>query len=198
MKKHFFSVALSLLFLMVSQLSLAAKPVLEIPTPQDTDRAKETRAELKVKATRGYYLGLGPSGLWKVNSPGLGYSFNAGYAFDFETVSMRLGGEFLGRSGAIGLIAGMGLFYFPEQISWPNFHPFMGLDLGYGTIRLNESNGVLGAWVPALVVGPSFGVNLFRSTDVNLELGFKWGFFLNSGALGNPSYCLFRASLFFF
>jgi len=187
--------ALELFFLFVCSLGWAEKPIVETPPVQ---KANESRAELKVKASRGYYLGLGPAGLWKVNSPGLAYSFNGGYAFDFETVSMRLGGEFVGRSGSIGIIAGMGLFYFPQGFSWPNFHPFVGLDLGYGTIRLNESNGILGAWVPALVVGPSLGVNLFRSTDVNLELGLKWGFFLNGGALGNPSYCLLKASLFFF
>lgn len=151
----------------------------------------------RVSALRGYYLGLGPAGLWNLNSSGLGYYFTTGYAFDFEQVAMKLGAEFFGRSGALGVVGSLGVVYFPPALNLKDITPFVGLDFGYGTSRVNNSGSTLGQWIPGLVVGPSLGVQLFRSTNVNLELALKWGFFLESGNLGRPSYSLLKASLYF-
>lgn len=165
--------------------------------PQQTQPAEENTAPEKAEAGRGYYLGLGPVGLWNLNSSGLGYYFTAGYAFDVKQVIMRLGGEFFGRAGAIGVVGGIGASYFPRALSLGDFEPFIGVDFGYGTARINQSGSILGKWVSSFVLGPSVGLQLFRNATVNLELAVKWGFFFDEGALGKPSYSLFRASLYF-
>ncbi|NDC23072.1 MAG: hypothetical protein EB078_05015 [Proteobacteria bacterium] len=151
----------------------------------------------KKEASRGYYIGLGPVGLWNLNSSGLGYYFTTGYGFDVKNVIMRLGGEFFGRSGAIAAVGGIGASFFPKILNVEDLEPFIGLDFGYGASRINSSGAVLGEWVSGLVLGPSLGIQLFRTSTVNLELAFKWGFFLASGSQGSPSYSLFRASLYF-
>jgi len=161
------------------------------------EKESPTPTREKISAARGYYLGLGPAGLWNLNSSGLGYYFTTGYAFDFDQVAMKLGAEFFGRSGALGIVAGLGIAYFPPAINLKDVSPFLGLDFGYGTTRVNNSDTVIGQWIPGLVLGPSVGVQLFRTTNVNLELALKWGFLLESGTLGRPSYSLFKASLYF-
>jgi len=184
-KKIKYSILACGLFILISGVCLGEEKKSITPTRE------------KISATRGYYLGLGPAGLWNLNSSGLGYYFTTGYAFDFDQVAMKLGAEFFGRSGALGLVAGIGVDYFPQALNLEDLTPFVGLDFGYGTSRVNNSDGVFGQWIPGLVLGPSIGVQLFRTTNVNLELAFKWGFFLDSGNLGKPSYSLFKASLYF-
>lgn len=150
-------------------------------------------ASTKRQADKGYYLGLGPIGLWNLNSAGLGYYVTTGYAFDVDQLTMKLGGEFFGRSGALGLVGSIGISYMPSALQVTDVNPFLGLDFGYGTARVNDN----GSWVAAFVLGPQAGVQLFRTANVNLELALKWGFFMSQGPMGSPSYSLFRVSLYF-
>ena len=180
----FFSLALAILLMGFVSTSLFAES-----KPLETANDISTKRQ----AVKGYYLGLGPIGLWNLNSAGLGYYVTTGYAFDVDQLTMKLGGEFFGRSGALGLVGSIGISYMPSALEVTDVNPFLGLDFGYGTARVNE----YGDWVAAFVLGPQAGVQLFRTANVNLELALKWGFFLSSGKAGSPSYSLFRVSLYF-
>ena len=205
---NYYTVILSLLFFYVGPVfskpgTSTKAPIQSIPkentqpTVAEESAKPEPKIEEKKTATRGYYIGLGPAGLWNLNSSGIAYYVNGGYTFDLNTVAMKIGGEFFGRSGAIGFVGSLGVSYFPNFLNSKDVDPFLGFDMGYGTARLNESGGTLGQWIPAMVIGPSLGVQLFRTADVNLELALKWGFFLASGSLGSPSYSLLKLSFFF-
>jgi hypothetical protein len=177
---------LSKSFFILSVVTFLTGPVLlaearrsTTPQPQQTEVASDSDSPEKAEAGRGYYY------------------FTAGYAFDVKQVIMRLGGELFGREGALGVVAGLGASYFPRALSLGDFEPFIGVDFGYGTTRLNQSGSILGKWVSSFVLGPSIGLQLFRNATVNLELAVKWGFFFDAGPVGKPSYSLFRASLYF-
>jgi len=195
LSKAFF--ILSLVTFLTGPVLLAEAKKSVTPQPKQTEAANDSDSPEKAEAGRGYYFGLGPVGLWNLNSSGLGYYFTAGYAFDVKQVIMRLGGELFGREGALGVVAGLGASYFPRALSLGDFEPFIGVDFGYGTTRLNQSGSILGKWVSSFVLGPSIGLQLFRNATVNLELAVKWGFFFDAGPVGKPSYSLFRASLYF-
>lgn len=184
-----------------SQPNSGAKPVApskEVKaTKAEEISAVEPLAEEKKVATKGTYFGLGPGGLWNLNSPGIAYYLTGGYTFDLHPVAMKVSGEFFGRGGAIGLVAGLGVSYFPNLLNSKDLSPFVGFDMGYGTARVNQGSGIFEQWVPAMVIGPSLGVQFFRNADVNLELALKWGFFLGSGNAGSPSYSLLKLSFYF-
>jgi hypothetical protein len=180
------------LFKLISSLilfSFLSGPIFGETQPVEVKEESSTKRQ----ADKGYYLGLGPIGLWNLNSAGLGYYVTTGYAFDVDQLTMKLGGEFFGRSGALGLVGSIGISYMPTGIQLTDVNPFLGLDFGYGTARVNDYGG----WVAAFVLGPQAGVQLFRTANVNLELALKWGFFMSAGQFGSPSYSLFRVSLYF-
>jgi hypothetical protein len=157
----------------------------------------ESQVEEKKSASKGYFIGLGPAGLWNLNSAGIAYYLTGGYTFDLHPVAMKVAGEFFGRNGAIGIVGGLGVSYFPNILNSKDLSPFIGFDMGYGTARVNQGSGIFEQWVPAMVIGPALGVQFFRNADVNLELGLKWGFFLASGNAGSPSYSLLKLSFNF-
>lgn len=149
------------------------------------------------RASRGYYLGLGPTWLSRLNSNGLGYFFTAGYAFNYEQTMLKLNAEVLGRSGALALSGGIGVSYFPKNFVLKELNPFIGLDFSLGTARIRPNETGIGEWITGFIIGPEIGVQVFRSSDVLLEVSGKWATFLESGSLGTPSYTALKISLYF-
>lgn len=149
------------------------------------------------QAARGYYVGLGPVGLNRLNSSGVGYFFNGGYAFNYDQTLLKLNAEIMGRGGALILTGGIGVAYFPTNLIFQELNPFIGLDFGFGTSRIRPNETGLGEWLSGFVLGPQIGVQVFRNSDVLLEVAGKWGTFFESGSLGTPSYSALKISLFF-
>ncbi|NBW98119.1 hypothetical protein EBR03_00965 [bacterium] len=158
-----------------------------------------TRAEQvpENQARRGYYLGLGPVVLARLNSSGVGYFFSGGYAFNYDRTLLKLNAEVMGRSGALLLNGGIGVAYFPSQFVVKEFNPFVGLDFGFGTARIRPDSAGIGEWTTGFILGPQIGAQFFRNSDVMLEVSGKWGTFLESGSLGTPSYSVIKISLYF-
>lgn len=149
------------------------------------------------QAVRGYYVGLGPVGLNNLNSSGIGYFFNTGYAFNYVQTMLKLNMEAMGRAGAFILNGGIGFSYFPTNLIFQELNPFIGLDFGFGTSRIRPNETGLGEWISGFVLGPQLGVQVFRNSDVLLEVAGKWGTFFESGSLGTPSYTALKISLYF-
>lgn len=149
------------------------------------------------RASRGYYLGLGPTWLDRLNSSGLGYFFTAGYAFNYEQTMLKLNAEALGRAGALVLSGGIGIAYFPKNFVLKELNPFIGADFSLGTARIRPNETGIGEWITGFIVGPEIGVQVFRTSDVLLEVSGKWATFLESGSLGTPSYSVLKISLYF-
>lgn len=160
------------------------------------DETVSTSQRHRNPAIRGVYVGLGPAALWNLNSVGVAYYVTAGYGFDTDFAIFKLGAELFGRAGAIGLVGSLGANFFPLGTSDSGFDPYLGLDFGFGTSRTADAL-FSGQWVDGFVLGPNLGVMLMRTSDVNLDIGAKWGFFTSSGALGSPSYAVLRVALHF-
>ncbi len=185
-KYYFLVVAFVLLF-----VTIAARAE-EVASPASSNSVSSDRQ----LALRGYYFGIGPVALSNLNATGVGYYLTAGYGFDVETVVIRLGTEFFGKSGALGMTAGLGASFFPLHDKNIGVDPYIGFDFGFGTTR-TSADLFRGEWVDGFVIGPTLGVHILRTADVNLDFGVKWGFFLASGTLGSPSYGVFRVALYF-
>jgi len=179
---------------------LAATMLASVPARAEADTnaapASNSVASGRKLALRGYYLGIGPAALGNLNSSGVGYYLTTGYGFDVESVVIRLGVEYFGRSGALGVTAGLGASFFPLHTKDTAVDPYIGFDFGFGTTRTNDAL-FRAEWVDGFVLGPTLGVHLLRTADVNLDFGFKWGFFLSSGTLGSPNYGVFRVAVYF-
>lgn len=174
----FYTLLVSVLFLLASGNALSEEP----PAFQ---------------AARGYYVGLGPVGLNGLNSSGVGYFFTGGYAFNYDQTLLKLNAEVMGRGGALVLAGGIGVAYFPQNLIFDELNPFIGLDFGLGTSRVRPNETGLGEWISGFVLGPQFGIQVFRNSDVLLEVSGKWGTFFESGSLGTPSYTALKISLYF-
>jgi len=149
------------------------------------------------QAARGYYLGLGPVSLNRLNSDGVGYFFTTGYAFNYERILLKLNAEAMGRAGALIINGGIGVSYFPKQLVFQELNPFLGLDFGFGTSRIRPAETGVGEWVSGFILGPQIGVQVFRTSDVLLEVAGKWGTFFDRGSFGTPSYAVLKISLYF-
>ena len=149
------------------------------------------------RASRGYFVGLGPMKLSGLNSSETGYYFTGGYAFNYEKTLLKLNGEAMFRSGALVLTGGIGAAYFPKELVYKELNPFIGANFGIGTSRIRPNETGIGEWTTGFVLGPEIGVQFFRNSDVMLEVSGKWSTFLESGSLGTPSYSVLKISLYF-
>lgn len=145
-------------------------------------------------ALKGYHFGLGPAFFQNLNTSGAGYYFSLGYVFDVNKAFLKISGEFAGKGGALTANVGIGVMYF---LSDTDFAPFLGADLGYGVARLDTGSLFSSDWVGSFILGPTVGVQVFRTSSVSLELSVRWAFFLNSGSLGAPSFLATKVGLYF-
>ncbi|CAK9250198.1 unnamed protein product [Sphagnum jensenii] len=139
------------------------------------------------------YLGFGGSNFLHLNSTGIGYSIGAAYSWDVNYARVKILGEGDFNGGAFFLNAGIGGNYY---LGMGDVAPYISADFGAGIAKLDE--GVLdGQTVGGFVVGVGAGVEMLRTSSVNLDLGFRAGFLLHSNALGTPESLSLRLGLYF-
>lgn len=143
------------------------------------------------QAISGYHFALGPSLPQNMGTSGVGYSFSLGKAWDLNKAMIRLRGDLFGKGGALGLDFGLsGQYYFINS----DFSPFAGAELGFGALRTNTGTIFSNDLHAGFFLGPVAGVQLFRTSSVQVELGLKWSVMLVDT---NPSFFAFRVGLYF-
>lgn len=139
------------------------------------------------------YLGFGGSNFQHLNSTGIGYSFGAAYTWDVNYARVKILGEGDINGGALFLNAGIGGNYY---LGMGDVAPYISGDFGAGLAKLDA--GVFdGQTVGGFVVGVGAGIEMLRTSSVNLDLGFRAGFLLHSNTLGTPEALSLRLGLYF-
>jgi hypothetical protein len=140
------------------------------------------------------YLGFGGSEFSHLNSTGVGYSFGAAYSWDTNYVRIKLLGEGDVNGAAFFASGGIGGNYY---FSNSDVAPYLSADFGGGVAKVDGGGVFSGQTVGGFVVGAGAGVELLRTSSVNLDLGFRAGVLLHANNYGMPEVYSLRLGLYF-
>ena len=142
-----------------------------------------------------WYLGFGPMTFSNLNTTGIGYSLGVARAWDVNTVLIKIMGEAGGHNSAFLISLGIGGEYF---LSTGNTAPYVGADFGFGAAKASGNAGFFtGSVIGGFDGGLQAGVELLRSSKINLDVNFRAGFLLKSNSYGLPSVYSLRLGLYF-
>jgi hypothetical protein len=140
-----------------------------------------------------FYLGFGGASLHNLNTTGLGYSAGAAYTWDLNTLRLKLFGEGDVNGAAFFVDGGIGGNYY---LSREDVAPYLSADFGGGAAKVDQ--GLLdGQTIGGFVFGVGTGVELLRTSSVNLDLGFRAAFLLHNNQLGSPEALSLRLGIYF-
>jgi hypothetical protein len=142
---------------------------------------------------KSFYIGVGGASLKNINTTGLGYSLGAAYTFDLNSVRLKLFGEGDVNGSAFFVNGGIGgQYYFGVE----DVAPYLAVDFGGGAAKIDR--GLLeGETVGGFVIGVGTGIELFRTSSVNLDLGFRAAFMLHENSMGRPEAFTLRLGIYF-
>jgi hypothetical protein len=139
------------------------------------------------------YLGFGGTWLANLANDNLGYSFGLGYGWDLNRVLLKLVGGLDIAGSAFILSTGIAADVF---LTTTEVAPYVGAEFGYAFSKAD--GGVFsGATANGFDVGIEGGVQILRTAAVNLDIGARAGFLLNSNGLGDPRAISARVGLYF-
>jgi hypothetical protein len=142
---------------------------------------------------KSFYIGVGGASLKNINTTGLGYSLGAAYTFDLNSVRLKLFGEGDVNGSAFFVNGGIGGHYYfgVEDVA-----PYLAVDFGGGAAKIDR--GLLeGETIGGFVIGVGTGIELFRTSSVNLDLGFRAAFMLHENSMGRPEAFTLRLGIYF-
>lgn len=157
-------------------------------TQHESDEGQRRRPARQIR-----YFALGPAGFGNLSASSVGVYIAGAYAFDLNEAIIRIRAEGAFGGGALFADFGLGASYF---FSLRDTAPFVGLDFGYGISRMSNSS-VLGEIANGFVLAPIVGVQLMRTSSVNLEVAGRAAFLLSRNSIGNPMLFVIRVGLYF-
>lgn len=140
------------------------------------------------------YFAFGPGTTGNLNTSGMGYHFSGGYGWDAVDFLIRLKTDLTIKKGAIFLDGGIGAQYFPMA---GDFSPFVGGEFGFGVARLNGGNLFTDDTIGGFVLGLNAGVQILRTSDINLEISARYAVMLKSNSIGKPHTFGARVGIYF-
>jgi hypothetical protein len=157
------------------------------------EEAKEGTQRRPVRNSQ--YLGFGISNLINLNSSGVGYSFAYAYSWDVNVARIKILAELDGNGNALFVNAALGGAYFFTK---GDVAPYVSADFGGGLAKLDGGSLFAGQSVGGFVLGAGAGVEFLRTSAVNLDLGFRSVFLLNSSnGYGIPIGLSVRLGIYF-
>jgi len=176
------------------------RSVLESETGKEGIRVGEiTNEEAKEGTQRrpvrnATYFGFGGSTFSNLGSSGIGYNFGLAYSWDINRARIKILSEWNINGNSFFASGGLGANYF---FTLTDLAPYIAADFGAGAAKL-EAGGILsGQAIGGFVVGVGTGIEFFRTSAINLDLGFRAGFLLNSNTLGMPAVYSLRLGVYF-
>jgi hypothetical protein len=148
-------------------------------TPTDAEPEEET---VRGPSLAGSIIAFGPAITTQfltqsASQPPLGYSFNVGRAWDVQGAMITLSSDVLIQTNALMVDAGLGARFFTSQ---QDIAPYLGGFFGLGVAK-QEANSLFQGQLGAGFVGRiDIGLQLFRTSDLHLELGLSWRSLLSS------------------
>ena len=177
------------------------RAVLSNTTPSSDERVGEITNEEAHNGTQRnptrseWYLGFGGSDFSNMNVNGLGYSLGAAHVWDINVALIKIIGEFSGLDSAFMTSLGLGGDYF---FSSSPISPYVGGDFGFGAAKAEGNAGFFsGDVIGGFDLGGEAGIEFFRTSAVNLDLGFRAGVLLHSNSYGSPAVYSLRLGVLF-
>jgi hypothetical protein len=177
----------------LTRSAIDSTPVESDARVTDVTQSEATRGNQKRTARAGYMVGLGPSGLFNLQSDGIAYGVSGAYAWDMNDSLLKLYSDISAREKAGFIVLGLGGNYF---LSDKNTAPFLSAGVGYGSAWL-EGAGILPETKGGFALSAGGGVMFLRTSSVNIEMGLNYQILLASTAAGTPMALGLRLSLFF-
>jgi hypothetical protein len=142
---------------------------------------------------KAFYVGMGGASLRNLNTTGLGYSLSTAYTFDLNAVRLKLFGEGDVNGNAFFVNGGIGgNYYFGVE----DVAPYLAVDFGGGAAKIDR--GLLdGETVGGFILGVGTGIEFFRTSSANLDLGFRAAFMLKDNPMGRPQAFTLRLGIYF-
>ncbi|MGE0615404.1 MAG: hypothetical protein AB7P04_07170 [Bacteriovoracia bacterium] len=129
----------------------------------DVTETEVTAGQNRRSARKGYYFGLGPAYLKSSANSGLAYYLSGAYAWDLNDwmISIGLNWASLSRASLVDFGIG-GRYFFSDR----GTTPYVSADFGMGIAEVSTVGFVLGG---------GGGLQLLRTTALNIDLGFRAG-----------------------
>ena len=138
-------------------------------------------------------IALGGASFTNLNKDGIGYSVGTAFSWDLNRERIKLFGDLDVNDSALFVSAGIGgNHYFSQR----DIAPYVGADFGLGT---SKSAGSItdSEWTGGFVIGVDAGVEVLRTTSINLDFGFRIAFLLHANDFGTPIASTLRLGLYF-
>lgn len=148
----------------------------------------------KIPSHPTWSLGFGPAFMSSLQSDGVGIGLEGARNWDVRVASVKVFSTFALRSSAYFGQLGLGVSKF---ILDQDTSPYVAVDLGYGFSKADGGGAFSGHTASGFVVGAGGGVQMFRSADIQVDVGLRFAILLKDTPLGHPSLTLFRASVLF-
>ncbi|MBY0472350.1 hypothetical protein K2X30_14385 [bacterium] len=154
----------------------------------------ESRDGTQRKATRKVtYVGFGGSVLSSLNTSGVAYSLAGAYGWDVNQMLISLLLQVNFKDTAQFLGAGLEAQYF---LSMDGVAPYVSGFFGAGGAKVHDTI-LSGEMVGGFMAGVGGGVTVLRTSNVNLDLGFRANFLLRNNAFGLPQAYSLRVGVVF-
>lgn len=148
----------------------------------------------KIPSHPTWSLGFGPAFMSSMNAGGVGIGLEGARAWDVRVASVKAFTTFALRGSAYFGQLGLGVnkFILDQDTS-----PYVAADLGYGFSKADGGGPFSGQSASGFVIGAGGGVQMFRSADIQFDVGLRFALLLKDTAAGHPSLTFFRVSVLF-
>lgn len=186
---------LSLLLLGTISWSLLADEPFPIPNKSKVvDGVYEEATKPRRQAARQVgFVGVGPAFLGNLNVSGAGYLISGTYGWDLNEAIIKLSAETALNSGAIWANVGVGVQAFLLNIEHA---PYLAADFGIAYTRLSGT-AIIPRAATGFSLGAQAGVQLFRRSAIQFDLGVKYVVVLKQNPLGHPYAVLIKVGIWF-
>ena len=138
---------------------------------------------------------MGASSFNNLNASGIGYSLGVARAWDFNSGLFKIQGDFAELSEAFAASAGIGGEYFLMDT---DLAPYLAADFGFGAVKSQGNNGLIsGTTYGGFDLGVGAGVEVMRTSAINLDILFRAGFLLRNDGYGTPNVMSLKLGLYF-
>lgn len=144
------------------------------PSAEEAEASEDqVNSDERGPSLSGNFLSIGPGisgNLFPPESdPGsMAYSFTGGHAWDVRGAMLTLGGDLQIQGDALMVDTGLGARFFTSE---NDIAPYLGGFFGLGVAKGGSEGLFSGALTGGFATGGDVGVQLFRTSDIHLDLG---------------------------
>lgn len=140
------------------------------------------------------FVSLGAATLNQMNAPSVGYSLGLGYSWDLNTVALKLFLDGAAANSAFLINTGVGINYYFMNT---HYAPYVSGDFGLGWAKADGGSLISGDSAFGFMFGFGGGIELFRTSTVNLDIGLRVGLLMKDNGMGLPTSYSLRVGLYF-